>query len=155
MTVPFKRALTLVVGVAALILAGCSGGDDAPPPADTGAEVAQDTQPAPDAPSGGSDVTGVALPSDFPAELPLPNGTLTAADKVGEGWNLLFEGVARDDVLGIISQLVDAGYEELLNSVAEDNVSATLSGEGRTVVLIWDGSGDSKALIYGITPEAS
>jgi hypothetical protein len=152
MTVPFTRALTLVVGVAALTLAGCSGGDDAPPPADTGAEVAQDSGSSD---TSGSEVLGVEIPAGFPGDVPLPAGTLVAATQLGEGWSLLYEGVSRDDAIAIVTHFTDAGYTEVVNSVTEDNVMASLSGEGRVISVNWDGSGDSKALIYGITPEAS
>jgi hypothetical protein len=152
MTIPLSRALTVAVGVAVLALAGCSGEADSPSPADPPANAEQG---ADNSDSGSGEVLGVEIPADFPADVPLPGGTLVAATQLGEGWSLLYEGVSRDDAIALVTHFTEAGYTESVNSVAEDTVLASLSGEGRIVSVSWDGSGASQALIYGITPDPS
>lgn len=96
--------------------------------------------------------TGTELPTDFPADLPTPDATLTAALSGGGGWTLNYENVGRDEVEQLENHFRAAGYEEVTRMDMSGVIQSGYQGEQWVVTFVWDGSGDSKALIYGITP---
>jgi len=96
---------------------------------------------------------GAELPSGFPADLPLPNGELTASVGTAEGWALTFAGVEPAALEQLEAALRSAGFTETMRMGTADAVQAGYESAEWIVSLIWDGSaGGSKALVYGVAP---
>ena len=59
---------------------------------------------------------GAAVPGDFPAELPLPDGAPTAALKVDKVWSLSYSIDDPAEAEALAGWYAENGYEELLSS---------------------------------------
>lgn len=93
----------------------------------------------------------VEMPSGFPSDLPVPDGTLAAVITMETGITLQFHEVDREEVGALVSALEAAGYE---NSVTDTGSAymASLQTDSRVVSVIWDSSEDTGGyLIYGYT----
>jgi len=94
----------------------------------------------------------VALPGDFPSDVPKPDGKLTGVVESEGTLATNWEQVSREEVDRLAGELTKAGYAETtLTSTAEGYMGA-FDTDSRTVTVIWS-SGDASggALIYGIT----
>ncbi|MGD9606143.1 MAG: hypothetical protein AB7V10_01565 [Leucobacter sp.] len=94
---------------------------------------------------------GVEKPSDFPSDVPYPNGVLNSSVQVDGGWSLTFEGVDAAEIDRIVGDLTAAGFEETYVGKQSNAFQGNYSADKWTVTLIWDGSdGSSYALVYAV-----
>jgi hypothetical protein len=150
-----STALIATAIAALLALTGCANPIEKIVEEQTGVEIDQD---------GDGNVTletedgkveigsGTEMPADFPAELPTPTGVLTSSVTGGGGWTLNYEDVERNEVEQLKDHFRTSGYEEVSSMDSSDALMSGFVNEQWVVTLIWDGSGDSKALIYGVAP---
>lgn len=95
------------------------------------------------------------LPADFPSEFPLPDGTLTTVYQASGGWSLSYEGVDEAEVDSLVDHYTSEGYEKLMAVTSADGALYSFLKAPWMVSLTWDGSSDSKAMVYAITPTSS
>lgn len=96
--------------------------------------------------------SSITLPEDFPRDLPIPEGTLVAVVSANGGWSLSYEGVEQAAVEHLVSRYDEAGYQEVFAAAQDQTLQSSHQNSDWTVMLLWDGSGESKALVYSVTP---
>lgn len=96
----------------------------------------------------------VSLPADFPSDIPTPEATLVSVVTANGGWTLSFEGVDRSSIDRLLEHYTGAGYQEEFAAQQAESVQASYRGDEWTVMLLWDGSGETKALVYSVAPGA-
>mgnify|MGYP000851647062 FL=1 len=153
-------AAALVVG--SLALTGC--GNAVESIAKAGVEKAIEDQTGTeidiDADGGGVTIEGedssvkigsaAELPADFPSEFPLPDGTLISVVQMNGGWTLGYEAVQESEVDRLLEHFTSNGYEKALAVTEATGKLYSLMKDEWVVSLTWDGSGDTKPLVYGI-----
>ena len=101
-----------------------------------------------DASGGAVDVGGTSVPDDFPAEVPLAEGDVASAGRVGTGtgkvWNITITVMDAEAPDTITAQLVDAGFSSTSNipGVPDMGGSAAFANDTYAVALIVTNSGD-------------
>lgn len=137
-------ALLSVASVATLLLTGCAGN----PVQDMVDRTIEDSV---EGATGGEVELGGDLPADFPASVPVIDGTIELAGGTGdgtEGWVVVLTSQASDPVGDAASALTGAGFTE----------DSTLSGEAAGGSVYTDGQylvvlvGDGSTVTYSVAP---
>lgn len=103
---------------------------------------------------GGSVVIGgTEVPSDFPAELPLPARDPVTALNSSSSMAVTYDGLTLEEVESLSERIDAVGYERASDFTSGSSIMRTWENDEWTISLIWSGSEDSSTLIYGATPK--
>jgi hypothetical protein len=100
--------------------------------------------------------TAAQVPADFPAEVPLPEGTLTIAATSPEGeFTLQFQvdGSPTDAATAYERTLSDAGFTVDRSASVSDAGGFTATGKGFEVTVLALGIGERTGLSLNVVPE--
>lgn len=137
-------APALVVG--ALTLGGCSL-PGIPIPGLPGVEVNDGGYSLNDGDTTINVGPAVAMPGDFPSELPVPDGQLISA-VAGEGaWTLVFDGADKGDVDELAEYFKSNGFTVNVESDIGSAWGGNYSNDSYNVTINWDGN---SALAYAV-----
>ncbi len=81
------------------------------------------------------------IPADFPAELPLPSGSLHSAWKTDASWQLVFQATAQGEYERLLAHYSSGGYQEILRTTPSninDHQMAMYESGQWAVVLTWE-----------------
>lgn len=95
--------------------------------------------------------SGGEIPSDFPSDVPLPNGTLTASQASPTMWILTYEGIDRSEIDALVQEIEAAGFTQIGIADTSEMVQGTFERGELGVTVMWTGSDPSTPLIYGVT----
>lgn len=103
---------------------------------------------------GSTNYTAVDLPSDFPTTVPLANGTVFAADKLGgTGWSASVLVKDEDAQEAVLDQLRDAGFAEIGSNDSDPQARVYSLSNGVTSVTVVLKQADDKFVIdYTFAP---
>jgi hypothetical protein len=174
MTVKSVISTISVAGLAAIILAGCGGGEDSTDDATmagAATESAFESQPPPDASDSDSDVAdniavaevlgGGSLPAEWPADLPIPDGRILIASWQELGGTSLGQAtfyVADEGAQqAYLEQLTSAGFEVAKSdeSLQSDNgvLYDASSGDWLMTVALQELDGNPVVMLVNVFPQ--
>ncbi|BDZ55931.1 hypothetical protein [Agromyces marinus] len=138
-----RVAPALVGGITAvLLLAGCAGPVQ---------ELVEDgVRGAVEDATGGQVELSGELTADFPASVPVIDGTIELAggSAGGEGWMVVLSSTAPDALGDARSELEAAGFSED-RSVSGENAGGAVYSDGQHLVIL---VGDGSTVTYTVTP---